>query len=215
MTTRDATLALALVADPTLKLSEFLQSGTYFDDPASTKYHRAYRGGLADHCLGVFVHLHRLSLGFTAAPTGPAPSVQALATIALCHDLCKVGRYRVGYKNVKDDTGHWDKVPIFEYATDETFILGHADQSLFIAQDVLGRKLLPDVAMAIRFHMGLFGAAPGEETSRMTSAMALTPLVVLTQAADLLDTHRPKSDPDDAVVGATLSILASLENAVP
>lgn len=176
---------LALVADPAGRLAAYLAETSFYQDPASIRYHRCYAGGLADHSLGVFLNLRSLLLG--------NPSIEAsdakIARIALCHDLCKIGRYRESTKNVKDDRGVWQKVPCFDYAPARDLVLGHGDSSLFLAMRALG-LVAPDVAMAIRFHMGAYDAAPGEGMARLSDAMTLSPLVILVQAADLMDTYQ-------------------------
>ncbi len=184
MTTREIIYRLAHVADPSGRLAAHLAGTSFYADPASTRYHRAYPGGLADHCLGVFLHLRRLSFcGFQSE------DVPMLARVALCHDLCKVGRYVESFRNVKDERGVWQKIPCFEYAPAKDMVLGHGDSSLFIAMRILG-DLAPAEAMAIRFHMGAYDTAPGEGTMRLSDAMSLSALVILTQAADLLDTYQ-------------------------
>lgn len=185
MTTREIIDRLAHVADPSGRLAAYLAAGSFYQDPASTRFHRCYAGGLADHSLGVFLNLRGLLLGFPGVDATDA----ALARIALCHDLCKIGRYTPGFRNVKDERGVWQKVPTFEYAPAKDLVLGHGDASLFLAMRALG-ELAPAEAMAIRFHMGAYDAAPGEGLFRLSDAMALSPLVILTQAADLMDTYR-------------------------
>jgi len=197
MTSREIIHRLAHVADPLGDLAAHLAGTSFCQDPASTRFHRCYAGGLADHCLGVFLYLRRLSFcGFQAADAAP------LARIALCHDLCKVGRYQQTVKSEKRKTQDgqryatdyngkviWDPVPGFEYAPAKDLVLGHGDTSLFLAMRILG-DLVPAEAMAIRFHMGAYDAAPGEGLTRLSDAMALSPLVILTQAAELMDTYQ-------------------------
>lgn len=203
MTAREIIPHLADLADPSGSLTAYLTETSFYRDPASTRYHRSYVGGLADHCLGVFLNLRSLLLGY---PGIDAPDAK-LARIALCHDLCKVGRYQQVVKSQKkkgadgqvltDFRGKpvWEDVPAFEYAPATDLILGHGDSSLFLAMRVLG-NLAPDEAMAIRFHMGAYDAAQGEGMQRLSDAMTLAPLVILTQAADLMDTYQG----DDAAV---------------
>ena len=43
-------------------------------------------------------------------------SRDALLTVALFHDLCKISTYTVSTRNVKDDTtGQWTKVPFYKF----------------------------------------------------------------------------------------------------
>lgn len=193
MRTRTIIEHLCHVACPDGRLRDHLAATSFYRDPASTRYHRCYEGGLADHSLGVFVYLLRLC--------GAKRDFCTLARVALCHDLCKVGRYVQVAKSekVKNPDGSfmvngygkpvWKDVIGFEYAPARDLVLGHGDSSLFLAQRVLG-SLDPAEAMAIRWHMGAYGTAPGEEMTRLSDAMAADPLVILAQAADLLDTYQ-------------------------
>ena len=65
----------------------------YNASPASSKYHQNYAGGLLEHCLamGQWLYSRSLSCGGSINLT-----VDECARIALFHDLCKVGLYRLG-----------------------------------------------------------------------------------------------------------------------
>ena len=69
------------------RLLEYLQSpaSDFFEAPASTRFHGAYKGGLVDHSLNVYLH-----------------------------DLCKINVYHPGKRNVKIN-GEWQSVDTFEY----------------------------------------------------------------------------------------------------
>lgn len=178
-------------------LADLLQEGTFFTDPGSCRRHHAFSGGLALHSFGVFVHLVRMA---------PDRRPERLFKIAMCHDLAKVGTYAPSFKNEQrkgpdgkpivvgfDRNGKekydWDRVPIFEHVPYSAPVLGHADSSIIRA--LRGDIKLDDAElMAIRWHMGRADAG-GEDAMRIDRAAELEPLVDLTAAADLLDSHRP------------------------
>ena len=128
-------------------LLQWLVSTDFFIAPASTKYHCAFEGGLALHSLNVYHELVRLDAAFNA---GLDPESMALA--ALCHDLCKIGYYKVSTRNVKNEaTGVWEKKPFYKVEEDFPFG-GHGSKSMFLLQHFV--KLTPEEAAAINSHMG-------------------------------------------------------------
>jgi len=72
-------------------LITFLSDSDFFTAPASTKYHGAYDGGLAEHSLHVWYVLTEKNRYYSLGL-----SEEAIAITALCHDLCKVGFYQEG-----------------------------------------------------------------------------------------------------------------------
>lgn len=190
---------LARFADPSGNLWAYMEASSYLTDPASLRYHRPYEGGLIQHSVGHFLYL--VPLVRAILPEFPIPHA---ALISLGHDLCKVGTYRIEKKNQKrknpdgsfavDGRGKaiWDEVDAYE-RVDTDFPLGHGDASVWRLTEILKRPLPRSVLLAIRWHMGAYQAAPGEEWERMKRAMALEPVVPLTQAADLLDTTHERS----------------------
>jgi len=75
----------------------------FFVAPASSKFHNAFEGGLADHSLNVYqAMIDRYNDG--------KPD-ESMAIAALLHDLCKAEFYKVSQRNVKNEaTGQWEKV---------------------------------------------------------------------------------------------------------
>lgn len=127
--------------------------------------------------------------------------METCALAALGHDLCKVGTYQQTMKNekVKNADGTfatdykgkavWQEVPGYEFVP-STCPLGHGDSSVFRLIQNCGRKVPMPVILAIRWHMGAYYAKEGEEMNRMADAMKISPLVILIQTADLLDTYQ-------------------------
>ncbi len=98
------------------KLLEYLISpqSDFFEAPASTRFHGAYRGGLCEHSVNVYeclaAYLERERVRDTY---GLCVSEESIAVSALLHDLCKVNCYKEGVRNVKEN-GVWKQVPTFE-----------------------------------------------------------------------------------------------------
>ena len=85
----------------------------FFTAPASARFHGAYAGGLCEHSLNVYhclcAYLERERVQELYALEYPAESV---AVAALLHDLCKIGCYKAGSRNVKGSDGKWQSVPL-------------------------------------------------------------------------------------------------------
>ena len=125
----------------------WLRTTDFYTAPASTRFHGSFEGGLALHSLNVYHELVRLDAAFNA---GLDPESMALA--ALCHDLCKIGYYKVSTRNVKNEaTGVWEKKPFYKVEEDFPFG-GHGSKSVFLLQYFV--KLTPEEAAAINSHMG-------------------------------------------------------------
>ena len=77
------------------KLIEFLESSDFFEAPASTRYHGAFKGGLLAHSMKVYEILK--------TKTEDNDSVKI---VSLLHDICKVNFYKTDYRNVKNN-GVW------------------------------------------------------------------------------------------------------------
>ena len=105
--------------------------------------------------------------------------MESVAIVALLHDLCKIGCYKAGTRNVKDDaTGKWEKVPTFYY--EDRMPYGHGEKSVYIASGFM--RLSREEAMAIRWHMGF----SGPEDSRMVGqALQQYPLAFALAVADM------------------------------
>ena len=95
------------------KLLDFLEHKCdFFTAPASARYHGAYEGGLCDHSLNVYHCLvDYLQRERVQELYGLEYSDESIAIVALLHDLCKIGCYKKGTRNVKDESGKWQTVP--------------------------------------------------------------------------------------------------------
>ena len=63
-------------------LIDFLDRTDFYTAPASTKFHNAFEGGLAEHSLNVYKALKELTKGKWEEDT--------LRIVGLLHDLCKI-----------------------------------------------------------------------------------------------------------------------------
>lgn len=131
-------------------LMAWLESTDFFTAPSSSRYHGAFEGGLAMHSLNVYRRLKDLNEFYDM--DGARCSRESEAIVALFHDLCKVGCYKVSSRNVKNDkTGQWEKVPFYKFEEDFPFG-GHGSKSVYLVQHFM--KLEPEEAAAINCHMG-------------------------------------------------------------
>lgn len=163
------------------ELLEYLTDRSdFFTAPASARYHGAYAGGLCDHSVNVFRCLEAyLERQRVKEVYGLDYGMESVAIAALLHDLCKIGCYRAGTRNVKDDaTGKWEKVPAFFY--EDKLPYGHGEKSVYIVSGFM--KLTREEAMAIRWHMGFSGP---EDSKLVGQALQQYPLAFALAVADM------------------------------
>lgn len=168
------------------KFVKWLCSTDFFEAPASTRYHGAYQGGLAEHSLDVFNRL-LMEVGYEQTfsrtydinrPQGYVDDIskESIIVTALGHDICKVGFYKWSTKNQKKPDGTWEQVPFI--TVEDQLPYGHGEKSVYIMQGFF--RLTRAEAVAIRFHMGDFTG--DKNTSR---AHEMFPLASLLYVADL------------------------------
>ena len=157
-------------------LLRWLESTDFFTAPASTRYHSCHEGGLCEHSLNVCHRLKRVFFGENPITHGDeSKEKETVAICGLLHDVCKANFYTVQMRNVKNESGQWEKKPY--YTVDEKFPFGHGEKSVFLIERFM--MLTPEEAVAIRFHMGEF------EKDRSTSdAYSKYPLAVMLHIAD-------------------------------
>ena len=167
------------------KLLDYLiNKSDFFTAPASTRFHGAYDGGLAQHSLNVYncfkaylerdrVHeLYNLNA-----------SDETIAVCALLHDICKVNVYTRGTRNVKnEETGQWEKVPTFFF--DDGLPYGHGEKSVYMITGFM--RLTREEAFAIRYHMGFSGE---ENANNVGKAFEMFPLAFALSTADMEATY--------------------------
>ena len=155
------------------RLLDWLDTKTdFFTCPASARFHGACEGGLCMHSLNVYHALH--DRFFTEGE-----SEESYAICALLHDLCKIGCYKAGTRNVKNDaTGQWEKVPTFFF--EDKLPYGHGEKSVYIISGFM--RLSREEAMAIRWHMGFSGT---EDNRLVGQAFQQFPLAFALATADM------------------------------
>ena len=162
-------------------LLDWLLSSDFFAAPASAKYHSSVAGGLCQHSLNVYdclrAYLGRERVQALYGLTGPDYTDESIAIVALLHDLCKIGCYRPGFRNVKDERGVWQKVATYNF--DDPLPYGHGEKSVWL---VMKHMPLTDMeAFAIRYHMGFSG---DEDNRSVGQALAKYPLAFALSVAD-------------------------------
>ena len=167
--------------DGSAALLDYLQNKSdFFTAPASARFHGSYPGGLCDHSVNVY---HCL-VDYLARPRvqelyGLEYDPESVAIVSLLHDICKVGCYRVGTKNVKNEaTGQWEKVPTYFF--EDKLPYGHGEKSVYIISGFM--RLSREEAMAIRWHMGFSGT---EDSRTVGQALQQFPLAFALATADM------------------------------
>lgn len=165
-------------------LLEYLErKSDFFTAPASTRHHGAYPGGLCEHSVNVYHCLaDYLARERVQELYGLEYSAETVAIVSLLHDLCKVGCYKPGTRNVKGADGKWQSVP--SYSFEDPLPYGHGEKSVYIIGGFL--RLNREEAMAIRWHMGFSG---GEDTRLVGQALQSYPLAFALSTADMEATY--------------------------
>ena len=159
-------------------LDYLLNSSDFFTAPASSRFHSAYEGGLLDHSLNVYDCLVSYLSSESAKRFGFEYSDESVAIVALLHDLCKIGVYKKGFRNVKDEKGVWQRVDTFEY--DDRLPYGHGEKSVYIISGYM--KLTREEAFAIRSHMGY--SSEREDPRNVAASFEMFPLAFALSTAD-------------------------------
>lgn len=163
------------------KLLEYLSSNAcdFFTAPASTRFHGSYEGGLLEHSLNVYDCLKSyLERPEAKERFGLEFSDETVALVALLHDICKTNVYKIGYRNTKDASGQWIKVPRYEF--EDGLPYGHGEKSVYIISGFM--RLTRDEAFAIRYHMGFSGE---ENKNTVGNALDMFPLALALNIADM------------------------------
>lgn len=160
----------------------------FFTSPASARFHGSYPGGLCEHSVNVYRCLEAyLERERVRELYGLDYSAETVALVSLLHDVCKIGCYRGGTRNVKGPDGKWQSVPTFFY--EDKLPYGHGEKSVYILSGYL--KLTREEAMAIRWHMGF----SGDEDKRLVGqAFQQYPLAFALSVADMEATYFLEKD---------------------
>ncbi len=163
---------------------EYLEhKSDFFTAPSSTRFHGCYEGGLCEHSLNVYYCLtDYLARERVQELYGLEPSEETVAIVALLHDLCKIGCYHPGTRNVKGPDGKWSQVPTYQF--DDPMPYGHGEKSVYIVNGYL--RLSREEAFAIRYHMGFSG---DDDKRNIGKAFQLYPLAFALSVADCEATY--------------------------
>lgn len=167
------------------KLLDYLiNKSDFFTAPASTRFHGAYDGGLAQHSLNVYnCFKGYLERDRVRELYNLNASDETIAVCALLHDICKVNVYTRGTRNVKnEETGQWEKVPTFFF--DDGLPYGHGEKSVYMITGFM--RLTREEAFAIRYHMGFSGE---ENANNVGKAFEMFPLAFALSTADMEATY--------------------------
>lgn len=174
-----------ITRDGNKELLKWLLSSDFFTAPASTKFHSAYEGGLAEHSLKVYKRFLKMIISEYGDNYTNVISNESIALIGLLHDVCKVNCYKVDYRNVKDENGNWTKQPYYTF--DEELPYGHGEKSVYIISSFV--KLTREEAMAINWHMGGFDARVRNGGASLSDAYYKFPIAAIFNSADTLSTY--------------------------
>lgn len=159
------------------------KSSDFFTAPASTRFHGSYKGGLVEHSVNVYNCLKDyLSRERVKELYNISYDDETIAIVSLLHDVCKINSYKPGTRNVKDERGTWQSVPVFEY--DDKLPYGHGEKSVYIISGFM--KLTREEAFAIRYHMGFSGT---EDKRNIGDVFQQFPLGFALCTADMESTY--------------------------
>lgn len=167
------------------RLLEWMEGNGFFTAPASTKYHGAYEGGLAEHSVNVCTRLDSLWFDLVRCGRKEKYSLETIAVCGLLHDLCKIDAYKTEMKNVKGEDGKWQQVSAYTYTNN--FPMGHGEKSVYLIQRFI--KLTEEEALAIRWHMGGFDHAVRGGSYDINNAYNQSELAAMLHIADMMATY--------------------------
>ena len=166
----------------------WLESTDFFVAPASTRFHGAYPGGLAEHSAAVCQALMALRDELEPAAKDAREERAAACSavlVALVHDICKADYYKESTRRQKNPEGKWEDVRSYTVRED-ALPLGHGEKSLYLAAKFF--DLTDEEAAAIRWHMGAY--CDHDRYREMGQAYDRYPLALLVHGADMIATHR-------------------------
>lgn len=169
-------------------IEHFRETNSFWEAPASTRFHENFAGGLALHSARVANQAMMLVDGLPfSCVLNKSTDFAKIWICALMHDFCKLGYYESYSKNWKNPTTcSWEVVQGYKVADKRRSYLGHGEDSAIIATRLIP-SISDDMLLAIRWHMGLWDCSPAQQGT-FGDACRKYPLVHLIQFADLLST---------------------------
>ena len=162
------------------ELLDFILLTDFFNAPASTKFHSAYEGGLAEHSIKVYKRLLMLVKNEYGEDWEKTISSESVAICGLLHDVCKINTYKVEMRNTKEN-GVWVQKPY--YTTNDPMPYGHGEKSVYMINGFL--RLTREEAMAINWHMGPYDMRVKGGSFALSDVFYLYPTAMLMYMADL------------------------------
>ena len=176
-------------------LVEFLTASDFFEAPASTQYHCAYKGGLCEHSLHVYRSM--VNLADMYQDYLPEFDKNSLLVVGLLHDISKTNFYEITSRNKKiynekglkhDNLGNYDWFAEESYKIKEVsdrFLAGtHESASMFIISKYIPLSL--EENLAIMYHQAI--PSEGDVIRDMSAMLNRYPLITLIQLADFAST---------------------------
>lgn len=140
---------------------KYLEESGFYEVPSSIYRHHNWRGGLAEHCLGVYRIASELN--------SQLPH-ESLVIAGILHDICKASKL------------YYDEDGVIHHR--HTHIKGHGRRSIKILERC-GLSLTEDERLAIRWHMG--GHHALDEEREEVERARQNPLWKAIHKADQLD----------------------------
>ena len=142
----------------------------FFTQPASTRFHGDYEGGLFDHSYRVANELLKLTDALHLEWCRKCSPV----IIGLFHDLCKVDNYQIDTSGEPSRKFKYDDRP-------SVWGPGHGSKSVAIASTFI--QLTPEEVACIRYHMGAYEK---DEWNNLDVAIRRFNNVLWTHTADMV-----------------------------
>ena len=140
---------------------KYLEESGFYEAPSSVSRHHNWRGGLAEHCLGVY----RI-----ASEMNKKLPHDSLVIAGILHDICKASKL------------YFDADGVIRHR--HTHIKGHGRRSIKLLEKC-GLSLTEDERLAIRWHMG--GHHASDEEREEVDRARQNPLWKAIHKADQLD----------------------------
>ena len=171
-----------------------LESSDFFTAPASTMYHNAFKGGLADHCINVYYNLKSL---VERKHLEDVISEESIIICGLLHDMAKINLYEPSIKNKKvysENGSKSDNLGRFDWVSEQSwkkvdehdrFNYGnHEETSEYMVRWYIPLTL--EESIAILHHHG--GKGYDSTQQNISYIMSTNPLLTLLHAADMIST---------------------------
>ena len=169
------------------KVISKLEELGFFEAPASSRFHLACKGGLAEHSMNIYeaAAMLREQIIRMKPELEVQLSLESVAICALLHDVCKIDIYKEGILSRKNEDGFWEKYVGYSVDYNMGIPLGHGEKSVILLLS-WGLELTPEEMLAIRWHMTAWDMPmqSAEHKESFNAAKAKTPLVSLIQNAD-------------------------------